>query len=224
MSRVVLAAVLLGLAAGFAFAATTELVDLARGAAGTSGFVVGVLATSVPVAAFGGALLGGPLAEIVGRRWALIVCAILLLLGSLPGDASLAAGRYYAHPQNQFWRLLGAVLECDLESLAYEARLARLLDRRVGLWDVVGSASRQGSSDAAIRDLQPNDLPGLVAGLPELRALAFNGGTAFRHGSRQLGPAAGRLAALALPSSSPLHTIGLAAKLPAWLALRAFLD
>lgn len=98
MSRVVLAAVLLGLAAGFALAATTELVDLARSAAGTSGFVLGVLATSVPVAAFGGALLGGPLAEIVGRRWALIGCACLLLLGSLQSALSgtvsdLAFGR-----------------------------------------------------------------------------------------------------------------------------------
>lgn len=148
----------------------------------------------------------------------------LLMLGSLPGDASLAAGRYYAHPQNQFWQLMGAVLECDLHGLAYAARLAALLGRRVGLWDVVASASRQGSGDAAIRDLQTNDLPGLVAGLPDLRALAFNGGTAFRHGSRQLGPAAGRLATVALPSSSPLHTVGLAAKLPAWMALRSFLD
>ncbi|MEQ8345472.1 MAG: MFS transporter [Sneathiellaceae bacterium] len=98
MSRIVIASVLLGIAAGFAYAATTELVDLARTAAGTSGFVIGILATSVPVAAFGGALLGGPLAEIVGRRWALIVCAAFLVLGSLQsalaGSVSdLALGR-----------------------------------------------------------------------------------------------------------------------------------
>lgn len=83
MNRVVIASLLLGLAAGFAFAATTELVDLARTAEGVSPFVIGVLATSLPVAAFGGALLCGPLAEIVGRRWAMICAAALLLLGSL---------------------------------------------------------------------------------------------------------------------------------------------
>jgi hypoxanthine-DNA glycosylase len=146
----------------------------------------------------------------------------LLVLGSLPGDKSLAAGRYYAHPQNHFWRLIGHVIDRDLVSLPYEARLAALLDAHVGLWDVVESASRFGSSDAAIRDLAPNDLPGLVSTLPQLRAVAFNGATAFRHGSKLLGEAH-RLARVPLPSSSPLHTIGLAAKLPAWLDLRQHL-
>ncbi|MFC3228178.1 DNA-deoxyinosine glycosylase [Marinibaculum pumilum] len=148
----------------------------------------------------------------------------LVVLGSLPGDASLRAGRYYAHPQNQFWRLMGAVLETELQALDYPDRLAALLARGVGLWDVAASARREGSSDAAIRDLQGNDIAALPDRLPALRTLAFNGGTAHRHGMRQLGPAADRLAAIALPSSSPLHTVGLAAKLPAWLALRAWLD
>jgi len=143
----------------------------------------------------------------------------LLVLGSLPGDASLAAARYYAHPQNQFWRLMAAVIDIDLPSLAYDDRLSALRIARVGLWDVVASATRPGSTDAAIRDLVGNDLPGLVATLPELRAIAFNGATAFRHGSRQL---AGTTHAnlIPLPSSSPLHTVGLDAKLSAWRALR----
>jgi hypoxanthine-DNA glycosylase len=143
----------------------------------------------------------------------------LLVLGSLPGDASLAAARYYAHPQNQFWRLMAAVVDVDLPALDYEARLAALRAARVGLWDVVASATRPGSTDAAIRDLVGNDLPGLVATLPELRAIAFNGATAFRHGSRQL---AGMtpVTLIPLPSSSPLHTVGLDAKLAAWCALR----
>jgi hypoxanthine-DNA glycosylase len=63
---------------------------------------------------------------------------VLLVLGSLPGEASLRAQRYYAHPQNQFWRLLGEALGEPLGSLAYEERLARLAAREVGLWDVVG--------------------------------------------------------------------------------------
>src|SRR3954454_979722 len=71
--------------------------------------------------------------------------ARLFLLGSLPGDASLAARRYYAHPTNQFWRMLLVDVGEDLADLDYEQRLARLADRRIGLWDVIASATRRGS-------------------------------------------------------------------------------
>jgi len=146
----------------------------------------------------------------------------LLVLGSLPGDRSLAAQRYYAHPQNQFWRLMSGVIGQDLVALDYEARLAALGAARIGLWDVVASARREGSSDAAIRDHIGNDLPGLIASLPDLRAVAFNGATAFRHGAKQLEGIAG-ITLVALPSSSPLHTIGATAKQPAWNAVREYL-
>ncbi|MGK6355917.1 DNA-deoxyinosine glycosylase [Sphingomonas sp. DT-207] len=144
----------------------------------------------------------------------------LLVLGSLPGDRSLAEGRYYAHPQNQFWRLMSAVIECDLVSLDYDARLSALLAAHVGLWDVVASATRSGSTDAAMRDVEGHDIAALAATLPHLRAIAFNGGTALRHGMRQLRPAAADYAIVALPSSSPLHTVGIATKLAAWEKLR----
>ena len=148
----------------------------------------------------------------------------LLICGSLPGDRSLAAQQYYAHPQNQFWRLIAAVIDrADLPALPYEARLAALTEARIGLWDAVASATRAGSSDAAIAAAEPNDLATLAATLPDLRAIAFNGATAHRLGLRALGTAAVRWAILSLPSSSPLHTVGLAAKLPAWHALRPFL-
>ena len=147
----------------------------------------------------------------------------LLVLGSLPGEASLAARRYYAHPQNQFWQLISPAAGCDLTALPYEARLAALLEAHIGLWDVVASARRAGSTDAAIRDLESHDVAALAATLPHLRAIAFNGGTALKHGTKQLGPAAARYTIVALPSSSPLHTVGLAAKLPAWQALKAYL-
>ncbi|WP_448661169.1 DNA-deoxyinosine glycosylase [Sphingomonas sp. CJ20] len=140
----------------------------------------------------------------------------VLVLGSLPGDRSLAEQRYYAHPQNQFWKLMSAVLDRDLVSLTYEARLAALLGAHIGLWDVVASATRPGSMDAALRDVEEQDLCGLVATLPKLRAIAFNGATAFRVGVRQLGPVADTYAVLPLPSSSALHTIGVDAKLVLW--------
>ena len=145
----------------------------------------------------------------------------LLVLGSLPGERSLAASRYYAHPQNQFWRLIGAVIDRDLVALPYEARLAALLAASIGLWDVVATATRTGSTDAAIRDVAANDLPALLTRLPALQAIAFNGTAAAKIGKVALGDR--HIPQVTLPSSSPLHTIGFEAKRPAWLALRCCL-
>lgn len=156
-------------------------------------------------------------APVVDKRTKLLIC------GSLPGDRSLAAQRYYAHPQNQFWRLLSPVVGSDLVALDYEDRLATLLDAHIGLWDVVATATRAGSSDAAIRDHAPNDLEQLAAKLPRLRAIAFNGGTAHKIGIRLMKDQVQRYDLIALPSSSPLHTIGIAAKQGAWTALRYYL-
>lgn len=146
----------------------------------------------------------------------------VLILGSLPGRVSLSERRYYAHPQNQFWQLVGGAIGEDLVSLGYDERLAALLSAGIGLWDVIGSATRVGSLDSAIRDARARDLPAFVARYPALRALAFNGGTALRIGARQLG-ASSQLPRLALPSSSAVHTIGLAAKRAAWNGIRRFL-
>ena len=91
--------------------------------------------------------------------------ARLLVLGSLPGDRSLAEARYYAHPQNQFWALMSGVLARDLVALAYDERLVALRDAGVALWDVIGSAHRIGSTDAAILDAQVNLGPTLLPGV-----------------------------------------------------------
>jgi len=146
----------------------------------------------------------------------------LLILGSLPGAASLAAARYYANPRNQFWRLVGGAMEEEIAALAYEARLARLLERGIGLWDTVAAAERQGSLDSAIRLESASDLAGLAGRLPALDAMAFNGGTAARVGRRQLGPAPG-FDMIDLPSSSPAYTLSFEAKLAAWSRLRRYL-
>ncbi len=147
--------------------------------------------------------------------------ARVLILGSLPGERSLAAQRYYAHPQNQFWQLLAPLIGVDLPTLDYDARLAAVQSAGIALWDVVATATRSGSTDAAIRDPAANDLAALVDRLPQLRAVAFNGGTALRLGRPLL--AGRRLELLALPSSSPLHTIGRAAKQTAWNVIGDYL-
>ena len=147
----------------------------------------------------------------------------LLVLGSLPGAVSLARQRYYAHPQNQFWRLIGAAIERDLVPLSYEARLEALLDARVGLWDTVAAATRKGSLDADIRLHEASDLAALAGTLPDLEAIAFNGGTSARIGRKQLGDAAG-LFLVDLPSSSPAYaSLSFEKKRDAWLSLRAYL-
>lgn len=149
--------------------------------------------------------------------------ARLLVLGSLPGEASLAAARYYAHPRNQFWRLMGEVIGQELEPLPYDERLAALLDARVALWDVVAEAERSGSLDAAIREHQPNDLRTLVGELPELRAIGFNGAMAAKIGTAALGETPLKVALVRLPSSSPALPRAYGEKLTAWLELRTFL-
>ncbi len=94
--------------------------------------------------------------------------------------------QYYAHPANQFWRLMEAVIDIPLVGTPYPARLDALRSAGVGLWDVVRSAERIGSLDAAIRDHQPNALAEFAATLPHLRAVAFNGAKASQIGRRQL--------------------------------------
>ncbi len=144
--------------------------------------------------------------------------ARLLILGSLPGAASLSAAQYYAHPRNAFWKLVGRAVGLDLQSLAYPERLDALRNNGIALWDVIASAERRGSLDAAIRDARTTDLTTLIADLPRLRAVAFNGGLAARTG-RQLLAGASHLTLIDLPSSSPAHTRPIEEKAAAWAVL-----
>jgi hypoxanthine-DNA glycosylase len=148
----------------------------------------------------------------------------LLVLGSLPGEKSLAAQQYYGNRQNRFWFLMSAVTGVDLVQLDYGARLQALLERGIGLWDVVAEAHRAGSLDSEIRNRSDNDLPGLIARLPQLTAIAFNGGTAAKVGLKVLGAKAAGYHIVQLPSSSPAYTLPPADKLVQWQALAALVD
>ncbi len=140
----------------------------------------------------------------------------------MPGEASLAARRYYAHPQNRFWHLVGHAIGSDLSALDYDARLASLQEAGVALWDTVTSAERKGSLDAAIREAEHAPLAELVATLPMLRAVAFNGRKASAIGRPQL--AESDLALIDLPSSSPAYAaMPLADKERLWARLADFL-
>lgn len=140
----------------------------------------------------------------------------------MPGEASLAAQRYYAHPQNRFWHLVGHAIGRDIASLDYDTRIARLLESGIALWDTVASARRDGSLDAAIREAAHAQLAELVATLPQLRAVAFNGRKASAIGRPQL--AQTDLALVDLPSSSPANAaMPLAEKERLWARLADFL-
>lgn len=139
----------------------------------------------------------------------------VLVLGSFPGVKSLERQQYYAHPQNQFWKILQAVWpDIPLPSGAdsYAGRCQWLLDRGLGVWDVYGACEREGSLDSAIRSPVVNDIAGLH--LPRLAAIAHNGGESFKHArhTRALG-----VPVHSLPSTSPANASwSFERKLAAW--------
>lgn len=148
------------------------------------------------------------LAPVVARR------TRLLVLGSFPGVASLAAQQYYAHPRNHFWPILSALWQLDLRALGYRRRLAEVRRRGLGIWDVYAECRREGSLDGAIEDARYNDFEALLQRAPRITHAAHNGGEsarAMRH-LQALG-----LTVLRLPSTSPANASWLfEAKLAAW--------
>lgn len=133
----------------------------------------------------------------------------LLVLGSFPSVASLARQQYYAHPQNQFWKILQAIWPSSprlVSADSYEKRSAWLLERGLGVWDVYASCERAGSLDAAIRTPEVNDFACLQQCCPQLRAIAHNGGESFKHARVVRASMGARaLPVYKLPSTSPAH-------------------
>jgi len=146
--------------------------------------------------------------------------ARVLILGSFPSTASLAERQYYAHPQNQFWRILGTVIEQPLKEMDYADRIAAVRDAGIAIWDVYASCERAGSLDSAIRDAVPNPLAALKKSAPALRRICFNG----RMAARRIGEVeALGYEAMVLPSTSPAHAgMTFEKKLAGWrIALQA---
>ena len=139
----------------------------------------------------------------------------VFILGSLPGKRSLLDGRYYAHPTNQFWKLVGAIVGEDLHSMEYRTRLAALAEARIGLWDVISAARREGSQDAAIRNARHNPIGGLRNQFPAVEAIAFNGGRAAKDGRRLLAGVKG-IQLYDFVSSSGMARMSLPDKIAQW--------
>ncbi len=154
--------------------------------------------------------------------------ARVLILGSMPGAASLAAAEYYAHPRNAFWPIMGALFGAG-PALPYADRLARLADAGIALWDVIASCTRAGSLDSAIvaDSIEVNDFAALFLACPHLHHVFFNGRKAEAAFRRYVRPQVELPAVrfVYLPSTSPAHAArDLAAKLDAWQAVRAALQ
>ena len=146
----------------------------------------------------------------------------LLILGSMPGAASLARGEYYAHPQNGFWRVVAALTGAEADA-PYSRRTAALRARGIALWDVLAECERPGSLDSAIRNERRNDVAGLLERFPSIRAVGLNGGKALAVFRREVLPhlppqRGANLHVAALPSTSPAHArMTLAQKREAWV-------
>ncbi len=134
--------------------------------------------------------------------------ARVLILGSMPGEESLRAGQYYAHPRNAFWKLMGELFDAGTE-LLYAERAQRLKKAGVALWDVLACCARKGSLDSAIDDtsITANDFPRFFSVHPRITHVFFNGAMAERcfrvHVQPRLDVPALQLARL--PSTSPAH-------------------
>jgi TDG/mug DNA glycosylase family protein len=152
----------------------------------------------------------------------------IIILGSMPGIASLEAVQYYAHPRNAFWPIMGELFGID-HQLSYQERIQQVHELPVILWDTLKSCHRPGSLDSNIsRDsAAANDIPALVERYPDIRAIAFNGATSekfFRQlVMKQLANSDIKL--IRLPSTSPANAgMNFAQKLEVWRQLLEFID
>ncbi|MDO8466223.1 MAG: DNA-deoxyinosine glycosylase [Gallionella sp.] len=149
--------------------------------------------------------------------------AKILILGSMPGEASLEAGQYYAHPRNLFWRIMGELVGTGPD-LHYSQRVEALKSARIALWDVLRSCRRKGSLDSNIDhgSLTPNDLGKFFRCHPEITHVFFNGAKAEECFRKHVQPLAGiePIEYLRLPSTSPANaSISFERKLEEWRAV-----
>lgn len=145
--------------------------------------------------------------------------AKVLILGTMPGAASLERQEYYAHKQNHFWKILFALFADGAVPTDFSQKAALIQKHNIALWDVLAHCTRQGSLDANIRDAVENDILGLLSENPNIKHLVFNGQQSHKFFLRKFGKIAG-LSYHVMPSTSPAHTLAFEKKRAAWSLLR----
>lgn len=148
----------------------------------------------------------------------------LLILGSMPGVASLKAHQYYGNPRNHFWPIVYELFGGRAPDAGYEQRLEFALSHRLALWDAIAACEREGSLDASIQDAVPNDVPSLLRRYPQVAAIVCNGGKSHAELRKHYGatPEIASRTVVQLPSTSPIPTPryrGFADRLDAWRAI-----
>lgn len=125
----------------------------------------------------------------------------VLILGSFPSVKSREISFYYGHPQNRFWKIIGAITQTDYETI--EDKKKMLLEHHIAIWDIIHSCTITGSSDASIKDVVPNDIKTLIQGT-NIKRIYCNGGTSLKLYKKYQEKETG-IKAILLPSSSPAN-------------------
>lgn len=145
----------------------------------------------------------------------------ILILGSVPGVKSLQMQQYYAHPQNNFWKLMFHLVDTEFSS-DYHTRLQLLKKHRIALWDVIESCERKGSKDTDIKSEIDNDIQELINSYPNIKIIFCNGQKSYKNLLKVVGKNF-IIPIVVLPSTSPLHTIKFEEKLEQWKIIKDYL-
>ncbi len=152
----------------------------------------------------------------------------IIVVGSMPGVASLEAVQYYAHPRNAFWPIMGQLFGIDHRA-SYRSRVRQLEGLPLILWDTLQACHRRGSLDSNIDadSVRANDFAGLLGEFPAIRAIVFNGATAEKYFRRLVVPQlpnALDIELIKMPSTSPAHAgMSFEQKLADWRRLLDYL-
>ena len=142
-----------------------------------------------------------------------------MIIGSMPGVASLNAGQYYAHPRNAFWKIIAELFEAPYPFDSYEDKLSLLLKNHIGLWDVFASCDRDGSLDSDIKNAVVNDFESFLKLHPNVKTFYFNGNTAYKNFIKSF--KISNLSLYPLPSTSPANAgLTFENKIKAWEVIK----
>jgi hypoxanthine-DNA glycosylase len=144
----------------------------------------------------------------------------ILILGTIPGVASLAKQEYYGHPRNHFWTILFQLLNTTPVPGVFEEKVKTLQNHKIGLWDVLKNCQRQGSLDIHIKNPLVNDFEGLLKQFPTINKIVFNGKESHKYFFKKFGQIQG-ITYYVMPSTSPANTMSFEKKLEIWTCLFA---